>query len=590
MAIRSLSYEAHEQQERTAGRWWALLCALMLVALVLLAKPYAEMGTNDDWAYAWMARNLAATGHIHYNGWASPILGWQLYWGELFIRMAGFSFTTLRFSILVVAVLVVFLMHRLFARCGLSPRNTTLATLAICLSPVFFPLAFSFMTDMGGLFALVLCFYCCVRAVQSPTVGGAACWLIVAAASNIVLGTVRQIGWLGILVVVPSAAWLLRGKGKLLQLAFMLWIIGLVCIAGVSHWFGLQPHILREPILAGSLGSHRLAALFLVLVRSGLVLSLLLLPVLVSFLLPSRRVPRSVAQRRVPAAVFVTVLLTLSVLAMYLIHTHHSLRMITPFSNNLVTARGMVDLPDLLGHRPEVVPVWVRVLLLSLSAAVVASFLLTMQQRQRPFETIGNRFALTRQQFVVLFGPFTACYLALLVTRVNLFDRYLLPVLLVGTIIVIRLYQRHVRRDLTLLAEVGVLVFACFSVAALHDLYATSRARIAATERLQSAGLTRKEIRGGFEYDGWTQLEAVGYVVDTRVQEPFKESPGSTAINATPSSNCTFWFSSETPVVQERYGLSYEPMQCGTERRFTAVPYRTWLPPHERSIYIESMR
>lgn len=590
MAIRSLTDEAQEQQERTAGRLWALLCALMLVALVLLARPYAEMGTNDDWAYAWIARNLATTGHIHYNGWASPILGWQLFWGDLFIRVAGFSFTVLRFSILVVAVIVVFLIHRLFARCGLSPRNTTLATLAICLSPVFFPLAFSFMTDMGGLFALVLCFYCCVRAVQSGTVEHAARWLIFAAVSNIVLGTVRQIGWLGILVVVPSAAWLLRDKGKLLQLVSMLWLVGVVCIAGVSHWFGLQPHILREPIFTGLFGAHRLSTLPLALVRSGLLLCLLLLPVLLSFLLPSQRLPLSVAQRRVPSAVFGTVLLALSVLAMYLIHRHHSLRMITPFSNNLVTARGMVDLPDLLGHRPEVVPVWVRVLLLSLSAAAVASFVVTMQQKQRPFETIGNRFALTRKQLVILFGPFIACYIALLVTRVNLFDRYLLPVLLVATIVVLRLYQRYVRRDLTLLAEVGVLVFACFSVAALHDLYATSRARIAATDRLQHAGLTRKEIRGGFEYDGWTQLEAVGYVIDTRPQTTWNKPPGNIMINSTRSNSCTFWFSSETPVIQETYGLSYEPMQCGTGHRFMAVPYHTWLPPNERFIYIESMR
>ncbi len=60
-----------------------LLCALGMAVCVLIARPFAEIGFLDDWSYARTAQLLAQTGHMVYNGWAAPIVGWQAYWGAL---------------------------------------------------------------------------------------------------------------------------------------------------------------------------------------------------------------------------------------------------------------------------------------------------------------------------------------------------------------------------------------------------------------------------------------------------------------------------------------------------------------------------
>ena len=62
----------------------ALFCALTVLVCELISRPFANMGICDDGPYILMARTLATTGHIVYNGWASPMLTCQLYLGAAF--------------------------------------------------------------------------------------------------------------------------------------------------------------------------------------------------------------------------------------------------------------------------------------------------------------------------------------------------------------------------------------------------------------------------------------------------------------------------------------------------------------------------
>ena len=147
----------------------AIVCALALPLCALAIRPVVEMGVNDDWSYIKTVQILAQTGHIVYNGWATAMLGWQLYLGALFVKMFGFSFTSVRLSMLLVAMAIAFLTQRTMVRAGLSDWNAALGTLVIVTSPLFLPLAFSFMTDVTGLFSIVLCLYACIRALQAET-------------------------------------------------------------------------------------------------------------------------------------------------------------------------------------------------------------------------------------------------------------------------------------------------------------------------------------------------------------------------------------------------------------------------------------
>ena len=122
----------------------ALLCAFVLLLCALATHPVAEIGMNDDWSSVQSARVLAQTGHVVYNGWATAMLGWQLFLGALFAKLFGPSFTAFRASTLLVALLTAFLAHRTFVRSGVNSRNATIGTLALVLSPLFLPLAITF--------------------------------------------------------------------------------------------------------------------------------------------------------------------------------------------------------------------------------------------------------------------------------------------------------------------------------------------------------------------------------------------------------------------------------------------------------------
>ena len=194
----------------------AIVCALAVLVCELLARPYASMGVCDDGPYILMGRTLATTGRFAYNGWAAPMIGWQLYLGAAFIKLFGFSFTAVRFSTVLVAMVLAFLLQRTLVLAGITERNATLGTLAFVLSPLYLMLSVTFMTDIFGLFAIVICLYGCLHALQSPTQRSTILWLCFAVAANAVFGTARQIAWLGILILVPSTLWLLRAQRRVL--------------------------------------------------------------------------------------------------------------------------------------------------------------------------------------------------------------------------------------------------------------------------------------------------------------------------------------------------------------------------------------
>jgi len=134
----------------------AAACALVLIPCYFLVRPTAEIGIADDWVYIRDALNVAHTGRISYSGGETPMLGWQLYVGALFIRLFGFSFTTVRFSTAVQAMATAFLLQRIGVRAGLRSWNAALVTLIFILSPLYFPYAFTFMSDVSGVLCILV--------------------------------------------------------------------------------------------------------------------------------------------------------------------------------------------------------------------------------------------------------------------------------------------------------------------------------------------------------------------------------------------------------------------------------------------------
>ena len=105
----------------------AVLCALIFLLCELVSRPFAELGLCDDWSYFRTVQILASSGHIVYNGWATAMLGWQLYAAAALVKVFGSSYTVARLSTLIVATLTAFLIQRILVRVGANERNAVSA-------------------------------------------------------------------------------------------------------------------------------------------------------------------------------------------------------------------------------------------------------------------------------------------------------------------------------------------------------------------------------------------------------------------------------------------------------------------------------
>ena len=166
---------------------------------------------------------------------------------------------------------------------GVNERNATLATMAFILSPLYLPLAFTFMTDVPGFFCIVLCLYMCLRALEAKSQNSAVAWIVLAALLDAVGGTVRQIAWLGVLVMVPSTLWLLRRDRRVLATGAMSCIAGAGIVFAAMRWFARQPFSIPLSLTPQVFNLLLVKFLGSVAIVAGGCLSMLLIPVLLMF-------------------------------------------------------------------------------------------------------------------------------------------------------------------------------------------------------------------------------------------------------------------------------------------------------------------
>ena len=573
----------------SASRFRAVLCSLLVVVCTLVAWPFAETGLDDDFSYIFSARSLAQTGHVHYAGWASAMVGWQLALGALFIRIFGFSFSITRVPLLLIAALTAFVLHRLLVRCGLSANNAALVTLTVLLSPAALPLGFSFMTDMSGVFCTVWCAYCCARALQSEGRGATAAWLVAAMVSTAVGGTARQTVWISLVTIVPGAVWLLRRRRLPVLLLALVWVASCGFAFASMQWFYRQPFSVRELPVAAYIDRDLVAQALANVARAGLQCCLVALPVLVAFfaLFPVRnRMARWLAAG---VGVLLAALLAFAVhrgqLALWLLPFHEA--------GNFFSSVGVVDLRE-IGQRPAGLPVWFQLLVTAVTVgATVAAILFLWSERrgrgrvQAPAELQGG--VLTWREILWLTVPFSVAYLALVMHRAIFafaYDRYFLPVLPFALLLVVRFYQERVARALPRVCYATLAVMAVFAVAMLHDTYADRRAELGAAQRLISAGVPRTAFYGGFEYDGWTQLERMGWMNVIAMRWPdgvHMDRPVPRHMVVKP---CGQMFAHLVPAITPRYGISFDDKACDAPSEFAPEVYHTWLPPFTRELYI----
>jgi hypothetical protein len=563
----------------------AIACALTPLLCYFVVRPFAEIGILDDWSYIKTTQVLAQTGHIVYNGWATAMLGWQLYFGALFVKILGFSFTTVRFATVVESMATAFLLQRTFVRAGLNSWNATLATMTFILSPVCFPLEFTFLTDISGVLSIVVCFYMCLRALEAESELAAIVWISLAALLNAVGGTARQIAWLGVLVMVPSTLWLLRRNRRVLIVGCLACIAGACVVAASMAWYARQPYTILESLDPGKIDLISVRRVLSFGVRNTGQLTLLALPVLLMFAGTLR------SWNRRKAVVFLTGLCCFVIPGIAVVLAGRMYVSYPLFVNDNLIFHSFENLKSFaaLGNHLAITTNGLRLLL---AAAMVLGILslvsCSFAGTQHPSRSQQAAAAISWQKLAIMFGPFTMAYIALLMPRAMRgpsFDpRYLLPLLAILLFVLARYYQERVNATLPSMSILLIAIFGGFSLAATHDMFAMYRGYVSAISQLLSTGASVTSIAGPVEFDGWTEIEKVGHMNESRIQLP-KGAWVPPPVRSFPADCDVTSFLEKTPAINPAYVIVLNPTDCGGQQALPPVTYTTWIAPHVNWVY-----
>jgi hypothetical protein len=420
----------------------------------------------------------------------------------------------------------------------------------------------------------------CQRAVAATTDKGALIWLCSAALLNVAGGTVRQIAWLGILVMVPSTAWLLRNRHGIKTAVVIMWLFGVAFIIACLHWFNRQPYSVPEPILPWPIHPESLVHLGAQVVRTFLCLLLIVFPVAIAWVTTARCLQKS-AKYRIGVA-----LLLLASLALILHETGRLNDWVEPWLIPLLgyTAFGKAYL-------------WIRAII-SLLAIAPALFIAEALVSRVRFKSATSRQQSSWIQLAWILGPFSIGYLLLLIPRATMAfiqDRYLLGLAPIAIIVLLKLYQEQVRQTLPAVSFIALIVVAVIALGAVHDFFAASRALTNVVVIVEKSGIPSKSLSAGLEEvdagwarDGWVQIEDGDHINDARIKVPVGAyRPYAPGLKLPPE--CVGMFASFTPAIHPKYFVVSTSKSCFAETNYPVVQYKTWFPPFHRLLRVETL-
>ena len=554
----------------------ALVCALVVAVCVLIIYPVADMPIGDDFSYTKTALDYERTGHILYNGWATAMLGWMVPWGAFFIKLFGFSFTAVRLSTLPLAMATVYLLHQILRRFGINRRNAVLGALTIALSPLFLMMTVGYMTDIPGLLVIVICIYMCQRAAAARSDCASLLWLCIAVLVNVAGGTVRQIAWLGALVMVPSTAWLLRKRRGMKLAGILMWLASLAGIVACLHWFNTKPYTLPEPILAGPIHIRTLVHLGAYLVKSFLCLLLLIFPVSVAWL-PTARQLSYRSKLRISVVIAMLAFLSIS-----LYKTGVLSKWVEPWL-----------IPFLVSQGIGAINLWLR---LAISLLVITPALVLVEQIiSRKLGDFNKEYS-SWNELAWILGPFSLFYVLLLMPRGAfqiIQDRYLLELLPTAIIVPLKIYQERCTARLSLSSLITLAMVAICAIGGTHDAFSGSRALVNTVRMLRNDGVPETSIQAGltpdgWARDGWIQIEGSGYINEPRIKNPVGAyNPNNLDLKL--PEECKSWFTSYSPRINPKYFIVTQPKPCFAPTKFSPVTYNEWLPPFHRAFYVQQL-
>lgn len=433
---------------RLLAKNWIPWCAIsaLFVTATLIIRPWVNSPLNDDWVYARAVESLVETGRTNMIPGVIARNLPLVAIGAAFTKLFGFSFVALRVVGMIFGIGSLFLMYAL--------SRSLLATAMLAATPLFFPLAFSAMSDVPALFFTLLAALLFIKKR----------WMT--GSLGVIAGTLTRhtnIFLLGGLALAWLSSKMTRrhmGRRGLLVVGSTLAVVAAVGLFTWNRWSaGTLLHVMPTD------GANWAKQSALRLVDALFYVGLLALPVGLALWFDRIR-PRIVI-----AGIGAMALLILTERSM-------------PFLGNMVSAAGIGPMASVLqGTPPTVVPQWVMVGLTVASALSLAG-LLSVRRPRLP-------------AFIWWFIGLTLA----LVVALESFDRYLLPILPFVLIAGVR----SLTFNWTQKVVVGTLTLCmlALTIAGTHRYFRFHEARVRLAERLVARGIAPDQIEAGYEWTGF---------------------------------------------------------------------------------------
>ncbi len=124
-----------------------LILQVWVVALIVI-DPVGDFPIADDWAYFSSVKALVEHGRLVYSDWAAANLVSQFAWGTIFALPFGLSYTVLRISTEVLALIAAGALYLTLRNFGCRPWVALAGALTLLFNPLAFVLSASFMSDV----------------------------------------------------------------------------------------------------------------------------------------------------------------------------------------------------------------------------------------------------------------------------------------------------------------------------------------------------------------------------------------------------------------------------------------------------------
>ena len=497
----------------------------VFLAAQALCAPWGDYPLDDDWLYARTVKRLVDTGTLALDAWvAAPGIP-QTLLAAPFVAIFGFSHTLLRLLTLLVACAGLWSVDRLLRHAGCPPRLRLCATLALGLTPFWFYLSATFMTEIHGLttalLGAVVWFRARGRAAPDGPVVGAGAAVLVGAILGLAFWN-RQVGvaWFGALVASGVLRLGVDGEWRRLRRSILPLAAGAgACLLVIGLYF----------VWAQSTGnltaafSQRLGRVSSFVPLTWGIQSAACAAYVTVFLSPLLALvrPRGGGRQAVWAAAGI---LAASAGAWFLAAQggpeqgmHVRLRRFFPYLQHLFFNAGIGPVTFAEVNRPDYItwPHWpldvFRVVhVLAVLAAGLWGLLLPR---------LGAFFRESRQAAEVflfgLFGSVLSFIVTILGSGMIVFDRYHLPVVL-GGVLAVGAFLAHDAADHPRTTRVerirfGVpwLALSLFTVAGLHDHFRWQDARWTLARDYVSQGGSTLRLQAGYEVNAWYNYDAM---------------------------------------------------------------------------------